>query len=78
MLALLVATTPDPAARAWCLLAFGAGTTTGMVLVSSGLWLLVRAASTRGRSLVTGLRLGSAAASIVVGAFVAARMLRHP
>jgi high-affinity nickel permease len=75
VLALLVAAGPTRGAQWWWLAAFGIGTAAGMCLVSTTLWIAVRAASSRGAAWVALLRLGSAAASVTVGGWLAVRIL---
>jgi hypothetical protein len=75
VLALLVATVPTHSAQLTWLAAFGAGTILGMFLVSWTLWGVVRLASLRGTAWVALLRLASAAASVTVGGWLAARTL---
>jgi ABC-type nickel/cobalt efflux system permease component RcnA len=76
VLALLVAATPTPARQWLCLGAFAAGTTAGMIAVSSALWIMVRVAAHRGSGWVTLLRLGSATVSVIVGSAIAWHTLR--
>jgi len=75
VLALLVAAAPTRAVQWSWLAAFALGTVVGMCLVSTTLWAVVRAASTRGAAWVAVLRLGSAVASVTVGGWLAARTL---
>jgi high-affinity nickel permease len=75
VLALLVAAAPSRAAQWTWLAAFGLGTVAGMSLVSGSLVLAVRMASRRGTRWIAALRLGSAAASVTVGGWLATRML---
>ncbi len=74
ILVLLVAAAPTRAAQLAYFLAFAAGTMIGMLLVSLSLAGIVRLASGRGARWATGLHLGSAAASVVVGLFWAGRV----
>jgi hypothetical protein len=74
ILVLLVAAAPTRAAQLAYFLAFAAGTMVGMLLVSFSLAGLVRLASGRGARWATGLHLGSAAMSIVVGFALAQRV----
>jgi hypothetical protein len=76
VLALLVAMAPTRAAQWTWLAAFGAGTVCGMLVVSSAIFGVIRAGARGGGSWVAALRLGSAAATLVVGVMLAARMLR--
>jgi len=67
VLVLIVAATPTAALRFGYVAAFGVGTIAGMVGVSFGLGVLVKAASGRGAKLATALHLSAAVASVVVG-----------
>jgi High-affinity nickel-transport protein len=75
VLALLVAAAPTRSAQWTWLAAFGLGTVLGMSLVSSTLVAAVRVASSRGTGWIAALRLTSAAASLTVGGWLAARIL---
>lgn len=76
ILALLVVMAPTRAAQVSWLATFGVGTILGMLLVSSLVWGVVRAGALRGGAWVALLRLGSAAATVVVGGLLAVRTLR--
>src|SRR6267378_2345117 len=71
---LLVAAAPTAGLRLTYFAAFGAGTIVGMLAVSLTLGALVRVASRRGTTLATWLHVGSALASVAVGAVLAWRV----
>ncbi len=75
VLVLIVAATPTAALRLAYVGAFGAGTIAGMVCVSLGLGVLVKAASGPGARLATALHLSAAAASVVVGLMLGASVI---
>ncbi|MGH7675755.1 MAG: hypothetical protein ACREMV_10845, partial [Gemmatimonadales bacterium] len=72
----LIAATPSAAARVAYVAAFGGGTIAGMLAVSAGLGLVVRAASHQGERWATALRLGAALASVVAGLVLVTRVVR--
>jgi ABC-type nickel/cobalt efflux system permease component RcnA len=67
VLVLVVAATPTAAMQLGYVGAFGVGTIAGMLSVSFGLGLVIRAASRRGEQWATAIHLGAAAASVIVG-----------
>lgn len=73
--ALLVAAVPDTASRIYYFLAFGAGTTVGMLAVSLTLAVLVRIAADRGTRWAVVLHLGAAVASVVAGLVLAVQVI---
>ena len=75
VLVLVVAATPTAGMQLGYVGAFGVGTIAGMLSVSVGLGVVVRAASGRGERLATLLHLGAATASVVVGLLLAGRTL---
>jgi len=75
ILVLLVAAAPTRAAQFTYFVAFGCGTTIGMLAVSVSLAGIVRLASGRGIRWAAGLHLGSALASVVVGLTLVERVL---
>jgi sulfite exporter TauE/SafE len=75
VLVLVVASAATAAAQAAYIVAFGLGTIGGMLSVAFVLGALVRAASQKGARLATLLHVGSAVASVVVGVWLAARMV---
>jgi ABC-type nickel/cobalt efflux system permease component RcnA len=75
ILVLLVAAAPTRPAQLAYFLAFAAGTMLGMLLVSFSLAGVVRLASGRGARWATGLHVGSAVTSVVVGMLLAGRVM---
>ena len=76
VIVLLVAAAPTAALRIAYVAAFGLGTIVGMLGVSFALGGVVRMASGRGARWATGLHLGSAACSVIVGLLLAVDVLR--
>lgn len=74
ILILLVAAAPTPGAQLAYVLAFGAGTMIGMLLVSFCLAGIVRLAAGRGARWATVLHLGSAVVSVVAGCALAQKV----
>jgi ABC-type nickel/cobalt efflux system permease component RcnA len=74
VLLLVVAAAPTRGVQLAYLAAFGGGTALGMLVVTASLAGLVRLATRRGVRWATVLHLSSAAASVVVGVILAARM----
>ena len=75
VIVLVMAAAPSTAGRIAYVVAFGAGTVTGMLAVSLGLGLLVRAARRSGERWARLLHVGSAAASVAAGCVLALRVL---
>jgi ABC-type nickel/cobalt efflux system permease component RcnA len=75
VLVLVVAATPTAALQLTYVGAFGIGTIAGMLTVSLGLGMLVRAASRGSERLATLLHLSAATASVVAGLFLARKTL---
>jgi len=75
ILLLLIAAAQTRAAQLAYFLAFGVGTTVGMLLVSASLAAAVRFASQRGAAWARVLHLGSALASVGVGILLASKLI---
>ena len=75
VVALLLAATPETAARVVYFAAFGVGTIVGMLAVSLALTGIVRMAATRGAKWATGIHLGAAVGSVVAGLLLAWRVV---
>jgi ABC-type nickel/cobalt efflux system permease component RcnA len=73
--ALLVAAAPDTASRIYYFLAFGAGTSVGMLAVSLTLASLVRVAADRGTRWAVVLHVASACLSVAAGLALAQQVL---